>query len=198
MGRTGLIQKEQDEEKSQDVQAAHQIKTERHAIRIADPATEQGADSDTAGQRQIEDAHQLTPLFRGSQVTDVRGRDGNNEGHRNPLEESAQGQVPDVGGRHIDQRHQAAEEQAGGNERLASVPVGQAANERHAQDLREGKAGKEEPDTDSGRAQRLGVNRHERNHDAHAEHRSENREVQTIKNAPVQNMSPGAAGSACG
>ena len=99
MGRTGLTQKEQDKEKSQQVQAAHQIKTERHAIRIAQPTAEQGADSDTAGQGQIEDAHQLAPFLRGSKVADVGGRDGNNEGHRNPLEEAAQGQVHDVGGR---------------------------------------------------------------------------------------------------
>ena len=181
-----LVQEEQDDREGRAVQRAHQIEAGRHAVRIAQPAAEQRADPDAAGQEQAEDAHQFPPLVRRREVAHQGRRDRQNQRDRQPLKEPDRRQEDHVGRNHVRERGETAEQQPRGNERLAPAAVGQAADGRHAGDLRERKAGEEDPDADARGAQRLGIDGQKRNHDAHAEHGREDRQIEDVEEAAVQ------------
>ncbi len=165
--------------------ARHPVEAGFHAIRITQPATRERTYAKTASQKQIKNSHIRAAFLWWSEVTDIGVGNRKDKGDAAPLQKATQDEIEDVRGIDIPQREEAAEQLPQSDESLASVLVRQPADKRHEQHLGQGEAGKEDTNGEPSGSQSFGVDRHERDDDAHAEVAGKDGKVQGVESPPV-------------
>ena len=134
----------------------------------AQQAADRRAEDESQPERRAHQAHAAGAVLRRGDVGDV-GLRGGNVRAGNAADDARDEQQHQRAGERERHVREAGAEQADQDDRLAADLVGPAAPDRREHELHQREARAQQPDRECGRAERLGVERQQRNDDAEAE-----------------------------